>query len=224
MRVTDVLKVGFEKGQVYGIIQERKQWETAGHSQTCFFATSSSTVTTNAGTQVDLVTPSCSDSSTQTSSDFNPLDDPESVDLLCALSAIALSSTPLGFIWHHAFQAGAQAPRANISDDVGIPPCVDTSIQTTEPPLPVTPLRMQDASSQTSPHLGPTPDSIHIPSPLSPPLNWADDVVSLPSLPILPPPVTFPPTFSNHPPHNLSALCSSSPKPFSSIQCRNKQS
>src|SRR6266567_1928040 len=82
MRVTDVLKVGFKKGQVYGIIQEREQWETAGHSQTCFVTTSSSTATTNAGTQVDLVTPSYSDSSTQTLSDFNPLDNPESVDLL----------------------------------------------------------------------------------------------------------------------------------------------
>jgi hypothetical protein len=40
MQLTDVLKIGFEKGQVYGIIQEREQWEMAGHSHTCSVAAS----------------------------------------------------------------------------------------------------------------------------------------------------------------------------------------
>ena len=117
MQLTDVLKIGFERGQVYGIIQEREQWESVGHS-TCTVATSSSTVTIDAGIQVDLVAPSpqyadasaqsvsvdiqtpipCSDVSTQTTFDFNPLNDTESVDLLCAFSAMAPSSTPLGLV------------------------------------------------------------------------------------------------------------------------------
>jgi len=68
MQVSDVLKIGFEKGQVYGIVQERELWEMAGHSQTCFATASSSTATADAGTQVDLVAPlpPCTNTSVQT--------------------------------------------------------------------------------------------------------------------------------------------------------------
>jgi hypothetical protein len=57
MQVSDVLKIGFEKGQVHGIVQERELWEMAGHSQTCFATASSLTTTADAGTQVDLIAP-----------------------------------------------------------------------------------------------------------------------------------------------------------------------
>jgi hypothetical protein len=57
MQVSNMLKIGFEKGQVHGILQERELWEMAGHSQICLITASSSTATADAGTQVDLVAP-----------------------------------------------------------------------------------------------------------------------------------------------------------------------
>jgi len=57
MQVSNVLKIGFEKGQVHGILQERELWEMAGHSQICLITASSSMTTTDAGTQVNLITP-----------------------------------------------------------------------------------------------------------------------------------------------------------------------
>ena len=68
-----------------------------------------------------------------------------------------------------------------------------------------------------SPHPEPTPNPTCITSPLSPPLNWADDAASLPisSLPIL---------SSRSAPRDLSVLRSLTPKPFSSLQHRNKRS
>ncbi len=94
------------------------------------------------------------------------------------------------------------------------PRTIDTIIQTT-------PLRTRDASSQTTPHPDPTPNPIHIISPPAPPLSWADDVVSLL---VSSPPIILPPTVSKPPPRDLSALRSSSPKPFASLQRRNKRS
>jgi len=212
MHLTDVLKIGFEKGQVYGIIQEREQWESAGHS-TCSVATSSSTVTIDAGIQVDLVTPlpqyvhasaqsvsadiqnptSCSDASIQTSSDFNPLNDAESVDLLCAFSAMAPSSTPLGLVWQRAFEAGTQASQVDVTDDLAIPPTpqVDASVQTLEPPPLDVPPQITDP----------------------PCLDWSEEVGSLPI--ILPPPQPCQP-------RDLSALRSSSPSPFASLRRRSR--
>jgi hypothetical protein len=57
MQVSDVLKIGFEKDQVHGIVQEHELWEIAGHSQTCFATASSLTTTADAGTQVNLIAP-----------------------------------------------------------------------------------------------------------------------------------------------------------------------
>src|SRR6266446_759730 len=76
---------------------------------------------------------------------------------------------------------------------------------------------IQNTSSQMSPHPEPTPNPTRITSPLSPPLNWADDAASLPIslLPIL---------SSCSAPRDLSVLCSLTPKPFSSLQHRNKRS
>src|SRR6266567_1666240 len=71
------------------------------------------------------------------------------------------------------------------------------------------------------PHPDPTPNPVHIISPPAPPLNWADDVASLP---ISSPPVGLPPVLPRLPPRDLSALHSSSPMPFSSLQRRNKRS
>jgi hypothetical protein len=212
MHLTNVLKIGFEKGQVYGIIQEREQWESAGHS-TCSVTTSSSTVTSDAGIQADLVVPmpqyvdtstqsisvdirtptSRSDASTQSSLDFDPLNNAESVDILCAFSAVAPSSTPLGLIWQRAFEAGTQASQVDVTDDLAIPPTpqVDASIQTLEPP----PLEI--------------PPQITDP----PCLDWSEDVGSLPI--ILPPQQPCQP-------RDLSALRSSSPSPFASLRRRSR--
>ncbi|KIM43451.1 hypothetical protein M413DRAFT_443388 [Hebeloma cylindrosporum] len=68
MQVSDVLKIGFEKGQVRGIVQERELWEMAGHSTSCFVTATSSTTTADTGTQVDRVTslPPCTDTLVQT--------------------------------------------------------------------------------------------------------------------------------------------------------------
>jgi len=83
------------------------------------------------------------------------------------------------------------------------------------------PLAIQDASSQMSPHPGPTPNPTHITSPPPPmSLNWADDAMSLP---ISLPPISLPILPSHPPPHDLSILCSSFSKPFSSLQRRNKR-
>ena len=87
----------------------------------------------------------------------------------------------------------------------GTPNTVDSAIQTT-------PLGIQDTGSQTL-HPSPTPEPVHTTS-LGPPtsLNWADDAASLLIL-------------SSQPPLcDLSALRSSSPKPFSSLQHHNKWS
>ena len=210
MQLTDAIKIGFEKGQVYGIIQEREQWEMAGHSH-CSVTTSSLTVTADAGIQVDLVAPipqytnasaqstdmdiqtptSCFNVSTQTSSDFDPLNNAESVDVLCAFSAIAPSSNPLGLVWKCAFKAGAHASKVDIVDDPVIPPRVDASVQTPleEPP----PL----AVMATSPHL-----------------DWAEDVEFSPYILTSPSP--------RHQPRDLSVLRSSSTSPFASLRHRSK--
>ena len=191
LQVSDMLKLGFEKGQVHGIIQEREQWEMAGHSQTCFVTTSSSTATTDVGTQVNFVTPlplctnasvqvisadiqispSHANASSQTSTDFDPLNNAESIDLLCALSAIAPSETPLGLVWRCAFEAGSRLLQVNIPDKPVIPPCVDASIQTTDPSPPII-----------------------LPQKTSPPcLDWAEEANSLPIAPLLPTPTNHSP-------------------------------
>jgi len=213
LQVSDMLKLGFEKGQVHGIIQEREQWEMAGHSQTCFVTASSSTVTADVGTQVDFVTPlppctnasvqavsaniqtspSCADASSQTSTDFDPLNNAESIDLLCALSAVAPSETPLGLVWCRAFEAGSRLLQVNISDEPVIPPCVDASIQTTDPSPPII-----------------------LPQKMSPPcLDWAEEAELFAIAQPPPPP---------HQPRDLSILRSSSLSPFSSLQRRVKRS
>ena len=206
-QLTDILKIGFEKGQVYGIIQEREQWKMTGHS-TCSAAPSSSAVTTDAGIQVDLIAPipqytdasaqsitvdihaptSCSDASTQSSADFDPLNNAESVDVLCAFSATAPSSTPLGLVWQRAFEAGTQATKVDIADN---DPHVDASVQTPEPPLLAVP-QMTNSSLAC--------------------LDWADDAESLFSQPLPLP----------RQPRDLSSLRSSSPCPFASLQRRSK--
>ena len=211
MQLTDILKIGFEKGQVYGIIQEREQWETAGHNPTCSVAMNSSTVTTDAGIQADLTasipqyndastqsvstniqtSTSCSNTSTQTSSDFDPLNNAESIDLLCAFSAIAPSSTPLGLVWKHAFEAGTRASQVDITDNLVVSPHVDASVQTplVEPPLLAVPPQMTNR------------------------LDWAEDVESSPFILTSPPP---------RQPHDLSVLRSSTLCLFSSLQRRSK--
>jgi len=76
----------------------------------------------------------------------------------------------------------------------------------------------QDANSQTMLQPTPIPDPIQLPPPTS--LNWADDAMALPISSL---PIPMPPILSSHAvPCNLSILCSSSSKPFSSLQRHNK--
>ena len=92
------------------------------------------------------------------------------------------------------------------------PPTPRSTPNTADSAIQTTPLGIQDASSQTLPHPSLIPDSIRTTSPPPTSLNWADDAASLPIL-------------SSQPPlRDLSALRSSSPKPFSSLQRRNKRS
>src|SRR6267143_393025 len=73
-------------------------------------------------------------------------------------------------------------------------------------------------ASPVEPDPSPKPMSLLKPSLAR--LDWADDAASLPisSLPISSPPILP----SRPPPRDLSALCSSARKPFSSLQRRNK--
>ena len=93
-----------------------------------------------------------------------------------------------------------------------LPPMPCSTPNTMNSAVQTTPLGIQDASSQTLPHPSPIPDSIRITSPPPTSLNWADDAASLPI------------SSSRTPPRDLSILRSSSPKPFSSLQRRNKRS
>lgn len=44
LAITDILKIGFEKGNVLGIAAEREIWETAGHSNQCLCVSPPTTV------------------------------------------------------------------------------------------------------------------------------------------------------------------------------------
>ena len=87
MLVTDILKTGFEKGNINGIMVERNH-----HSQVC----------------PSLILRSTCDTGTQVIN-ANPLNTPEAIDSLCAFFSTAPSITPFGLIWERAFQAGGEA-------------------------------------------------------------------------------------------------------------------
>jgi hypothetical protein len=115
--------------------------------------------------------------------DVDPLDNPEAIDILCAFSSTAPSTTPYGLIWECAFEAGTKV----------------TQVQAFH----------LDSSTQT----------LILPS--SPPqnatLDWSEEPVEE-IQPMFPPP---PPKYK---PWDLSALCSLSPTPFSSLEHRSKHS
>jgi len=133
---------------------------------------------------------------------------------------------------HCGFQPTAVREDSAIQTDDPPPRSIATTAIQTDTPKPqltippafrttnipdIIPFVIQNTSSQMSPHPEPTPNPTHITSPPSPPLNWADDAASLPilSLPIL---------SSCSAPRDLSVLRSLTPKPFSSLQHRNKRS
>src|SRR6267378_3956331 len=133
---------------------------------------------------------------------------------------------------HCGFQPTAVREDSTIQTDNPPPHSIATTAIQTDTPKPqvtippafrttnipdIIPFVIQNTSSQMSPHPEPTPNPTRITSPPSPPLNWADDAASLPisSLPIL---------SSRSAPRNLSVLRSLTPKPFSSLQHRNKRS
>jgi len=118
------------------------------------------------------------------------------------------------------------------------PPLVATAavqVNTPQPPPPLyvtvqtdvlrtIPFGTRDASSQTTSQPSPIPDPVHSLPPT--PLNWADDVTSLPisSLPISTLPIPTPPILSNRlAPRDLSVLRSTKRNPFGSLQRRSKQ-
>ena len=103
--VTDLVKAGFEKGNLHGIMAERDH-----HSQTCPGLIPRSTC--EAGIQVV---------------DADPLNSPEAIDILCAFSSTAPSTTPFGLIWERVFQAGTEVAQAQT------PHLVNVSTQTVIP-------------------------------------------------------------------------------------------
>ena len=84
--IMDLLKTGFEKGNTHGIMAEHNH-----HSQTCPGMVQHSMC--EAGIQVI---------------NADPLNNPKAIDVLCAFSSTAPSTTPLGLVWQHTFQAGTK--------------------------------------------------------------------------------------------------------------------
>jgi hypothetical protein len=110
MLATDLLKAGFEKGNIHGIMVERNH-----HSQTC----------------PGLIQPSTCEAGIQVI-DTDPLNSPETINILCAFFSTTPSTTLFGLIWQHAFQAGTEVPQAQA------PHLIDISTQTSvlSPPSP----------------------------------------------------------------------------------------
>jgi hypothetical protein len=108
--VTDLLKTGFEKGNIYGIMVERDY-----HSRTCPGLIPCSIC--EAGIQVI---------------ETNPLNSPEAIDILCAFSSTAPSTTPFGLIWECAFQAGTKVTQVQAPHHINI--STQTSVLSPPPP------------------------------------------------------------------------------------------
>ena len=151
--VTDLIKIGFEKSNIHGIMAEHDH-----HSQTC----------------PGLIKHSMCEAEIQFT-DADLLNNPEAVDILCAFSSTAPSTTPFGLIWEHAFQAGTevtqvQTSQVDISDQLLIlspPPPQNATLDWSEElvdeiqlmfPLPPQKYEPQDLSALQS--SSPTPFSL----------------------------------------------------------------
>src|SRR5271168_2184584 len=117
----------FDQGQMLGIKNERREWETAGHGEACFAKLPSKS---EAGTQVNLAPtpPPRIDAAIQTTTDIDP-----------SQSITALS------VDLHKFDVGTQV---ELADDPVISPHLDASIQTT-----VSPLSLSQPEKTSAPHL-----------------------------------------------------------------------
>jgi hypothetical protein len=125
--VMDLLKTGFEKGNIHGIMAERDY-----HSRTC----------------PGLIPRSICEAGIQVI-ETDPLNSPEAIDILCAFSSTAPSTTPFGLIWERAFQAGTkvtqvQAPHhINISTQTSVlspPPPQNMTLDWSEEPIEIQPM------------------------------------------------------------------------------------
>ena len=177
---------GYEAGYDEGRREEQGDWLIEGHGEHCGF-------------QPTVVH---EDSAVQTENDPPPR--------LMSTAAVQVDipkPTPPHSVTMTAIQVNAPnlPPPPHVEIQANVPRTANAIVQTT-------PLGTQDTGSQTSLHPVPTPDPVHITSPPSPPLNWADDAASLLIL------------LSRSTPRDLSALRSSSPNPFSSLQRRKNQS
>ena len=201
---------GYEKGIEEGRNREKRAWGAAGHSTTCITV---ARPPRGVAVQTDAIPP-CSVTmvAVQANTSKPPLCNVEvQANVPRSITDSAVQTTPPRSVMTTAVQA--DAPKILPTTPLA-PRTVDASMQTNSPGT-------LDTSSQATLHSGPTPDPTRITSPLSPPLNWADDAASLPisSLPILSPPI-----LSSHlTPRDLSILRSSFSKPFSSLQRRNKR-
>jgi hypothetical protein len=105
--VTDILRTGIEKGNIYGIMAEHNY-----HSQTC----------------PGLIPHSICEAGIQVI-DVDPLDNPEAIDILCTFFSTAPSTTPYDLIWECAFEAGTKVTQVQAAH-------LDSSTQTLILPSP----------------------------------------------------------------------------------------
>jgi hypothetical protein len=110
MLVMDILKAGFKKGNIHGIMAEHDH-----HSQTC----------------PGLIQPSTCEARIQVI-DTDPLNSPEAINILCAFFLTAPSTTLFGLIWQCAFQAGTEVPQVQTSHLIDI--STQTSVLSPPPP------------------------------------------------------------------------------------------
>jgi hypothetical protein len=146
----------FDQGQMLGIRNERREWETAGHGEACFVKPP---LRSEAGAQVNLAPtpPPRIDAAIQTTTDINPS------------QSITTLSADL-----RKFDVGTQV---ELADDPVIPPHLDASIQTT-----VSPLSPSQPKKTSMPHLDWAEDAKSLPivasstPPLSPPSRQSRDL------------------------------------------------
>ena len=217
--INEVLRTGVEKGIEKGIERgieigrdrEKRAWGAAGHSNVCITV---ARPPRGVAVQTENDPPPHPTATAAVQVDA-PNDSHPRLTSMAAVQVDAPKHTPPRSVTTTAVQVDTPNPP--------LPPHVkiqaDIPRNTTNSAVQTSPLGTRDAGSQALPPPSPIPDPIRITAPPSPPLNWADDVVSLPLRPI-----SSPPILSNHPPRDLSALRSSSLKPFASLQRRNKRS
>ena len=189
---------GYYEDQLNRALQgERSKWK--GHGDACFELP---------------VSPSTRESAVQS-------------DPICLPPTVSLSTqTPPRSVATAVVQVDTPKPpprsttTAAVQADVPNPPPPHVEVQANVPrsiadsAVQTNPLGTQDASSQVFPPPSPIPSPVRITSlPPSPPLSWADDIVT-------PPPALIPPTIPI--PRDLSCLHSEKIHPFGALRQRDR--